>query len=305
MTDQAVVFDRRAVRHHRERAAPQLARHAFLFREIAERLADRLDDVRRRFPLALDLGCHDGQLASILAGRGGIETLIQTDVAAALLRRVRGQRAVVDEEALPFADGGLDLVVSNLTLHWVNDLPGALVQIRRALRPDGLFLASLFGGATLHELRQALLEAELEATNGAAPRVSPFADVRDAGALLQRAGFALPVIDADTVTVTYGDALALMRDIRGMGESNAVRERPSNFTRRDVMARAAAIYADRYGDGGGRIPATFQIVYLTGWGPDPGSQQQPLEPGAATTRLADALGAVERAAGDKTPRRKN
>jgi SAM-dependent methyltransferase len=304
MSEAAHVFDRRLVRRHRSRAAAGLDGHDFLFREIAERLADRLDDVRRRFPVALDLGCHSGQLGAALAGRGGIETLVQCDLSPEQVALAAGNRVAADEEALPFADAGLDLVMSNLSLHWVNDLPGALVQIRRVLRPDGLFLAALLGGETLHELRAALLDAEVEVSGGAAPRVSPFADVRDAGALLQRAGFALPVADSDSVTVTYPDAMALMRDLRGMGEANAVHERPRAFTRRDVLARAAAIYATQFGDPAGRIRATFQVVYLTGWAPDP-SQQQPLRPGAAESRLSDALGADERPAGDKTPFRKD
>ncbi len=305
MQDTVAVFDRSAVRHHRARAATGLAAHDFLFREIGERLADRLVDVKRRFPLALDLGCHSGQISALLRGRGGIRDLIQSDLAHEMVARAEGLRVVADEEFMPFADHSLDLVLSNLSLHWVNDLPGALIQIRRMLRPDGLFLASLLGGETLIELRGALLDAELEVRRGAAPRVSPFADLRDAGALLQRAGFALPVVDTDTVTVTYDDATALMRDLRGMGETNAVRERPGCFTRRDVLARACAIYATQFGDTGGRIRATFQIIYLTGWAPDFRSQQQPLRPGSATARLADALGVKERPAGDKTPRPKS
>ncbi len=304
MTENADIFDRRLVRRHRGRAASSLHAHDFLIREVAERLADRLDDVRRQFPLALDLGCHTGQLAAILAERGGIETLVQVDMSGELVEYARGARAVVDEEILPFADGRLDLVLSNLSLHWVNDLPGALLQIRRALRPDGLFLASLLGGDTLHELRSALIDAELEVSGGIAPRISPFADVRDMGGLLQRAGFALPVVDADTVVVTYADALALMRDLRGMGETNALQTRAQTFAKRELLARAVVIYADRFGGDGGRVSATFQIIYLTGWAPDPATQQQPLAPGSASNKLASALGTVEHTAGDKTPCRK-
>jgi SAM-dependent methyltransferase len=199
---------------------------------------------------------------------------------------------------LPFADASFDLVVSGLSLHWVNDLPGALIQVRRALRPDGLFLAALLGGDTLIELRQALVEAETEVEGGASPRVSPFLDVREAGALLQRAGFSLPVVDLDTITVTWPDALALMKDLRGMGEANAVLERKKSFTRRGTLLSAAAGYQARHGDAEGRIPATFQIVYLTGWAPHD-SQQRPLRPGAATSRLADALDVAEVSAGEK------
>jgi len=187
-------------------------------------------------------------------------------------------------------------VVSNLALHWTNDLPGALAQLRRALKPDGLLLAAMFGGETLAALRAALIEAELGETGGASPRVSPVADIRDAGMLLQRAGFELPVVDGDLITVSYADALALMRDLRGMGETNAVAERARTLTRRRVLARAAAGYPDR--DADGRIQAGFQIIFLTGWSPHE-SQPKPLRPGSATTRLADALGSAEIKVGDR------
>lgn len=308
MTDAATVFSRAAVRRHRDRAAATLPGHDFLFVEAAERLLDRLDDLTRRFPLAVDLGCHDGTVARALAGRGGVETFVQCDVSEAMVRRAAEQPPrpglVADEECLPFAAASLDLVVSNLSLHWVNDLPGTLIQVRQALRPDGLFLASMLGGETLVELRRCLMDAELEEEGGAGPRVSPFVDVRDAGMLLQRAGFALPVADADTITVTYADAFRLMRDLRGMGETNAVRERRRSFTRRATLLRAAALYQERYGGPDGRVPATFQIVTLTGWAPHE-SQQKPLRPGSAAFRLAEALGSVERPAGDKPPPRRN
>lgn len=210
---------------------------------------------------------------------------------------------VADEEWLPYAPASFDLIVSSLSLHWVNDLPGALVQIRRALKPDGLFIGALFGRATLGELREVLVEAELAECGGAGPRVSPFVDVRDAGGLLQRAGFALPVVDTDTITVSYTSALDLMRDVRGMGESNAVAERRRNFTRRSTLLRAAAIYADRYADEEHRIPATFQIVTLTGWAPHE-AQPRPLRPGSAARRLSEALETAELSGGEKaSPRR--
>lgn len=292
------IFDRRLVRAHRERAAGGLAAHDFLFREVAERLADRLLDVKRVFPLALEIGCHGGEFAAILDGRGGIETLVQCDPAPAMARRAGGLALAAEADALPFAESRFDLVVSNFSLHWVNDLPGALVQIRRALKPDGLFLAALPGGGTLGELRAALTEAETEITGGARPRVAPFLDIRDAGGLLQRAGFALPVVDGDTIIVEYDNALKLMADLRGMGETNALAGAHRGFTRRDVMMRAAAIYRERHAGPEGRVPATFRIVYLTGWAPDP-SQQKPLRPGSAKTRLADALGVAEHPAGEK------
>jgi SAM-dependent methyltransferase len=205
-----------------------------------------------------------------------------------------------DEEALPFRHGSLDLVVSALALQCVNDLPGVLVQVRRALKPDGLFLASLLGGSTLEELRTALFLAEEEIEGGASPRIAPFADVRDLGALLQRAEFALPVADAHIVTVTYPDVLALMRELRAMGVANALRARRRTPLRRTTLLRAAEHYADRYGLPDGRIPATFEIVTLTGWAPHE-SQQQPLRPGSAKMRLADALGTSEQPAGPLDP----
>ena len=289
--EQARIFDRRLLRERRTRAATDLHAHDFLLTEIAERLADRLSDIARAFPLALDLGARDGILARTLKGRGAIETLIQSDAALLNAQRARqgGPSLVADEEALPFQAQCFDAVLSNLTLHWVNDLPGALAQIRNSLKPDGLFLATLFGTGTLAELRTALMEAELAEMGGASPRVSPFADLRDAAGLLQRAGFALPVADVDTVTVTYSDVFALLRDLRGMGEANALFDRLRHPTRRTIFARAAAIYQERFADREGRLPATFQILFLTGWAPDP-SQQQPARRGSGKTSLKDVLG---------------
>src|SRR5215470_12357394 len=301
MTDPMNVFDRRLVRRHRDRAAANLEAHDFLFREVAERLADRLDDVTRRFPRALDLGCHGGEIAAVLRGRGGIETLIQCDLFRAMARRAAANgnpTLAADEEALPFAPESFDLIISGLSLHWVNDLPGCLLQVRQCLKPDGLFLAAMLGGDTLYELRQSLMEAELAEAGGVSPRVSPFADLRDAGSLLQRAGFALPVIDGDRVTVRYSDILKLMRDLRGMGETNAVKERAGRSLSRPLAARAEEIYRRRFGSAAGRLPATFQVIYLTAWSPDAG-QQKALAPGSARGRLADALGTVEIPTGDK------
>ena len=265
--------------------------HDFLLGEIAERLADRLSDIARTFPRALELGARDTILARTLKGRGGIETLIQSYLSPgeALRARHSEARVVADEEALPFKTECFDAILSNLALHWVNDLPGALAQIRSSLRPDGLFLASLFGAGTLHELRTSLMEAELAETGGASPRVSPFADLRDAAGLLQRAGLALPVADLDTITVTYGDLFALLRDLRGMAETNALVDRLKRPTRRTVFARAAAIYQERFGTPDGRLPATFQILFLTGWAPHE-SQQQPARRGSGRTSLKDVLG---------------
>ena len=288
MSDSITVFNRRTLRLHRDRAADRFKEHHFLFREIGERLADRLDDVNRRFPFALDLGCHDGGLAELLGDRGGVESLVQCDLSEKMAARAQGLRVAADEEFLPFGEGVFDLVLSNLTLHGVNDLPGALTQIRRSLKPDGLFLAALFGGGTCKELRRALAEAEITEEGGLSPRVSPFVEIKDAGALLQRAGFALPVADLDTVCVSYPDFTTLLHDLRGMGEANAVRERRKTFTRSATMAGAANRYETLFGDPGGRLPATFQIIYLTAWAPDP-SQPKPMAPGSASHSLAEAL----------------
>jgi SAM-dependent methyltransferase len=294
------VFDRHAVRLHRDRAAARFAEHDFLFREIGERLVDRLDDVNRRFPRVLDVGCRGGVLRDLLRRRADVETVVGLDLSERMVRGAGTPAVVGDEELLPFADGSFDLVLSNLALHWTNDLPGALTQLRCALKPDGLLLAALLGGETLADLRACLLDAELAETGGARPRVSPVADLRDMGMLMQRAGFQLPVIDGDTITVSYPDAMALMRDLRGMGETNAIAERARAPTRRAVLARAAASYPK---DADGRITAAFHVIFLTGWAPH-ASQPKPLRPGSATTRLADALEAREIGTGEKAgPRR--
>ncbi|MDR3437970.1 MAG: methyltransferase domain-containing protein [Telmatospirillum sp.] len=282
------VFDRDQVRRQRDRAAIRLADHDFLFREVAERLLDRLSDLTRRFPRALDLGCHTGQLGRLLNGRGGIEHLTECDLSMAMVRRAGGLALVADEEALPFGPKTFDLVMSNLSLHWVNDLPGCLRQIDHCLTEDGLLLASMLGGETLSELRQCLQEAELQEEGGASPRVSPFVDVRDAGALLQRAGFALPVVDVDTITVTYPTPLALLADLRGMGETNAVAARRRTPLRRTTLMRGLALYQDRHADTDGRIAATFQVLTLTAWRPH-ASQQKPLAPGSGKVPLSEAL----------------
>lgn len=239
----------------------------FLRLEIAERLQDRLQDVNRPFEAVLDVG---DDMMRLTGRRSGIETVD------------------ISDKPLALEGGRYGLIVSNLVMHWVNDLPGLLVQLNRALKPDGFFLASMFGGETLKELRHALLAAEAELTGGANARIIPFADVRATGALLQRAGFALPVADTDTLTVTYDHPLKLMHDLRNMGETNALLGRSKKFLRRDVLARACEIYQKEYALESGRIPATFQIVYLTGWHPHE-SQQKPMKRGSATMRLGDAL----------------
>ncbi|MCR9257983.1 MAG: methyltransferase domain-containing protein [Alphaproteobacteria bacterium] len=297
----ALIFDRDAVRAHRDRAAPRYDDYAFLKREVAQRLAERLEGINRTFNRVLDLGAHDGSLGEALLATGKVGWVAAADPSGGMARRNTGPALVADEEVLPVKPGSLDMVASALSLHWVNDLPGALLQIKQALRPDGLFLAAMLGGETLSELRACLAEAESAVEGGISPRISPMADLRDAGALMQRAGFALPVVDSDVITVTYGDALSLMRDLKGMGESGADRARLNRFTRRRTLLEAARLYQERYAGPDGRIPATFQVLHLTGWSPA-ATQQQPLRPGQAKTRLADALGAVEKSAGEKAGR---
>lgn len=296
------VFDRTAHARHRARAAAGFAGHDFLVRRAAADIAERVGGINRDFPLALDLGCHRGALAAALTDDANaaakVEMLVSADLAPAMLAHARGPRVAADEEALPFRDASLDLAISILSLHWVNDLPGALIQLRRALKPDGLFMAALFGGDTLTELRQSLAEAEIECEGGLSPRVSPFADIRDMGSLMQRAGFALPVVDADRVTVRYADPMRLMAELRGMGETNALAERRHTPMRRSTLMRAAQIYREKFGLPDGRVPATFEIVTATGWAPHE-SQQKPLRPGSAEARLAEALGTNERKAGEK------
>ena len=298
-TEPAALFDRRAWRLHRERAA-RGGCVDFLHAIAAGRLVDRLGDIRRRFRIALDLGAYTGALSRALEERPGTERVVAADPCVALLRRHRGMRVAVDPELVPFRSGSFDLAVSALALHWVADLPGALVQLRLSLKPDGLLLAAMLGGDTLAELRAVLIEAELVEEGGASPRVSPTAALADVAALLQRAGFAMPVADADKIVVAYPNMFALLRDLRGMGETNAMSARRRTPLRRNTLARAAALYAERYGLADGRIPATFEILCLTGWAPD-ARQPRPLRRGSAERRLAGALGTVELSAGDRTP----
>ena len=295
-----ILFDRRAWRAHRQRAA-RTGPADFLHQEIGERLLDRLDDIARQFTLALDLGARGGFLARALAARPGMAGAVMAEPAAAFLAGHQGWRVVADPELIPFAEASFDLIVSDLVLHWVGDLPGALVQLRRALRPDGLFLAAMLGGATLAELRSVLIEAELAEKGGASPRISPFADLGDAAALLQRAGFAMPVADTETVKVSYPDAIALMRDLRAMGETNALAARSRVPLRRRALWHAASLYRERFGNADGRIAATFEILFLTGLARH-SDQPIPLRPGSAAHRLADALGTSEMPAGDTAAR---
>lgn len=269
MNDTAThIFDTASVLRNRGRSRKLGSDFDFLRCEVADRLQDRVQDVNRPFENILDVG---GDMMRF-TGRG------------------IGDANTVDisDEPLNVPQGHYGLIISNLVMHWVNDLPGLLIQLNRALKPDGLLLASMLGGETLQELRHSLLSAEVEITGGANARVAPFADVKNLGSLLQRAGLALPVTDTDTITVTYDHPLKLMQELRGMGEANALKSRSKNFLRRDVIGRACEIYQEEYALSNGRIPATFQIMYLTGWHPHE-SQQKPMKPGSAKMSLADAL----------------
>jgi NADH dehydrogenase [ubiquinone] 1 alpha subcomplex assembly factor 5 len=304
--DPLLVFDRTVLRRRRDRAARGWTSQAFLKREISERLVERLGDVRRGFALALDLGCHGDEIAIALQkSTGGERTtggqLVRSDLGEAFARRAAGPAVVADEEALPFAAQSFDLVMSAMALHWVNDLPGTLIQIGRILKPDGLFLGAMLGGGTLWQLRQALAAAESEIEGGLSPRVSPFADLRDAAGLLQRAGFALPVADGETIDVEYESALALMRDLGAMGEGNLVLERRRGLARRATLLRAAEIYGERFAGPSGRVMASFEVLFLHGWAPHT-SQPKPLKPGSAALRLSEALDAAEYSAGEKVER---
>jgi SAM-dependent methyltransferase len=282
MSAPSAIFDRALLEARRQRALKQGA-ETFLLDRVAGDLGERLSAVLRSFERAADIGTPGDALRRALVASGKVTAV----------------------EAVPFRDEvmsapaeTLDLAVSALALQFVNDLPGALIQIRRALKPDGLFLAALLGGDTLTELRQSFAVAESEIEGGISPRIAPFADVRDLGGLLQRAGFALPVVDSDRVTVRYDSVFALMHDLRRMGMTNALIERSRRPLKRATLFKMAEIYRERFADADGRLRATFEIIWLSGWAPHE-SQQQPLKPGSARTRLADALGAREISAGEK------
>lgn len=291
-------FDRALLRQRRARAA-RLGPATFLIDHVAAELAERLLAVTRRFELGADVGSPTAAVQRALLASARVDTLIGA-APQAQPGRDGGPAIRADEEALPFRSEALDLVVSALSLQFVNDLPGTLVQIRRALKPNGLFLAALLGANTLTELRQAFAAAETEIEGGLSPRVAPFADVPALGGLLQRAGFALPVADLETLTVRYDSALALMQDLRLMGATNVLIERRRTPLRRATLEGVAARYADWFADQDGRVRATFDVVWLSGWAPHE-SQQQPVRPGSARARLADVLGATEMSAGEAAP----
>ena len=300
-TGSPIVFDQALLAKRRARAVRTLAQASFLKVRAVADLADRLEAINRTFPEAVELGAQGRYLTDELAGRGllgaRVGSLVATDPEPGFLAGLAGARTG-EFELLGLEPGSVDLILSAGFLHWINDLPGLLVQARLALRPDGLLLASFLGGRTLQELRSVLYDAEMELTGGAGARVSPFADAQDGARLLQRAGFALPVADADVVTVRYANPFGLFRDIKAMGETAAFATGGRKGLSRAVIARAADLYTERYSDPDGKVRATFELITLTGWSPHE-SQQKPLRPGSAKMRLADALGTVEQSAGDK------
>lgn len=289
-----VLFDLAQIERHRDRAAPRYGDHAFLKARESSQLIERLNDVSRSFPDALDLGAHDGQAGAALLDTQQVEHVTALEPSQKLLElaKARGLDGVRgDGERLPFAAGTFDLVASVLALHWANDLPGVLTQIRSVLKPDGLFLGCLLSGGTLSELRTSLIEAESSLTGGVSPRVSPLPSLQDMAGLMQRAGFALPVADVDRVTVRYASPMKLMADLRGMGEQAAFAIRDGQERRplsRRLLARTVEVYHDRFSDPDGKVRASFEIVWLSGWAPAAG-QPQPLRPGSAKFSLADAV----------------
>ena len=286
-----LLFDRELRRQRERRALSAGHRDDVLLPRVAKEMAERLDVVLRDFPLAIDLLSPGPDIAEAIAGLARIgEVKRAGDAPDADIR--------FDGDAFPFEDESLDLVTSGLALQWVEDLPGTLIQVRRALKPDGLFLAAVAGGDTLAELREAFAQAETETTGGVSPRVIPFADIRDLGGLLQRAGFALPVVDIEKITIRYGDLFGLFRDLRALGATNPLLARSRKPLRRDTLARLAEIYAERFADPDGKLRVTVEIVWMSGWAPHE-SQQKPLRPGSARQRLADALGTVEIPSGVK------
>ncbi len=289
------VFDRDRIRFNRLRATRNFERHDFLFEWSKNVLSDRLSDINRQFELGAQLGSR-GAFSDMEHPK--IDQLFTMDLTPQPVQPTTPPYFVGDEEFLPLKRSALDLILSNLCLHSVNDLPGALLQIRQALKADGLFLACMFGGETLYELRDVMMRAESNIYGGVSPRVFPFADKPQMGDLLQRAGFALPVVDSEIITVTYDHVFKLFHDLRGMGETNAILKRDKRLLSRDFFMEAAKLYQEMYTSDDGRITASFEIIFLLGWSPHE-SQQKPLRPGSAKTRLADALGTTEIKTGEK------
>lgn len=289
------IFNRQKIRHNRNRCASNFPEFSFLFDWSTKQLLDRLGDVKRDFPLTLKIGARDD--ITPYQKHPKIQNIFECDIAEKLLSSSLTFQA--EEDFLPIKTESLDLIISNLSLHSVNDLPGALIQIKQALKPDGLFVASMLGGETLYQLRQIMSQVEIAQKDGLSPRVAPFADKQDMGGLLQRAGFALPVVDSDIITVTYDNAFKLMQDLRGMGENNAIAEAQKTNPGKAFFMDVAQAYQEQFAEADDRIVASFEIIFLLGWGPHE-SQQKPLKPGSAQNSLADVLNTQEIKTGDKT-----
>lgn len=298
MSDEQTLFDRSLLRRRRARFAHEISAREFLIAHVAREITERVEIMLRDFPRALDLGAYHGLLGRTVGALPSVGEMIYAESAFEYAARCPELAVVCDEDLLPFKDASFNLIVSGLALHRVNDLPGALIQIRRALMPDGLFMGAVLGSGALIELRECLIEAEGEMEGGASPRVSPFGDVRSYGALLQRAGLALPVADAENLTAVYASPRDLMSEIRALGGGNVLTARSRAPLPRRTLLLAEEIYRARHGTPDGKVTATFQFVFMSGWGPD-ASQQKPLRPGSARTRLADALKTEEISAGDK------
>ncbi|MEO1039793.1 MAG: methyltransferase domain-containing protein [Pseudomonadota bacterium] len=299
-TTPPVLFDRALLRRRRDRAAADFTSYDFLHARVADDLLDRVEAISRDFDTCLVLGGGGAVGRALKArpeARAKIGRLLEADLSPAMARR-NETGLVLDEERLAIADESVDLVLSCLSLHWTNDLVGALVQINHALKPDGFFAGAIFGGATLTELRQALIAAESELSEGVHPRVSPFADTIDLAGLLSRAGFAMPVSDVDRIKARYGNAFVLMRDLRAMGETSVLAKRPRTPVAKRFFVRTAELYSHRFAEDDGRIPASFEVIHAAGWAPHP-DQPKPKRPGSARVRLADALGVNEQSAGEK------
>jgi len=284
------VIDHIAHRHNRDRAAANFGQVNYIKDAVVERLVDRLEVMRQRFPLVLDMGAHHGEVGKAFLATGKVDKLISMDPSPAMAQQMdKGlSPLVMDYENSHFAEAAFDAVVSGFSLHWVNDLPGLLLRMRRWLKPDGLLLIAMAGGASLSGLRSCLAEAESRTAGGLSPRVLPMGDIRDLGGLLGRAGFALPVADSDTLTITWDNPLQMMRELRQMGEANAIDGRIKHFTRKETIMQAASLYQQRYGSDDGRVSAEIEIITLTAWTPPP-AQQKPLKPGSAQHNLADFL----------------
>ncbi len=281
------IFDTALDRLRKRRIAGDYQNHRFLVERCAADLCERLEAVNKQFPVSVNLTSHQS-VFSVQMPLPESALFAEADSVPSMLGGMAQHRLILDQEVVPFAVESVDLFISILSFHHLNDLPGTLIQLRRALRPDGLLLATMFGSQTLSELREALAQAEIDETGGMSPRVSPFVDVRDAGGLLQRAGYALPVVDSDIVTVTYRSLAGLMRDLRGMGQTNILSERSNRPLTRLMLSRCEQIYRDKHATENGKLKATFEVLYLTGWAPHE-SQQKPMRPGTAKARLADAL----------------